>query len=455
MGTLSGFVKSAGLLLSMPLIGWSAAARVTAIMSPTCGVTNEGSFCHSLSDVRLLSVASIGSAIVAVALLAVIALVSRFCRRNQRRLAVFFGLQIRLTLLVLAGLVLVQGAILTYSLWIVDIVVFHLIHIYVLAFVAFGTLAACGAVLWSLATMNLRPAGLALAAPITRKDQPRLWHFVEDLAEAIGARPPAHILVGLDPSFYASSGKIRLAGTTQIVSGETMYLSVSAMRLLSQSELAAIVTHELAHFHAADTLYSRSFLPIYRGLEGAIRGLTARWSLWSIALLPTTSVLGFAHGQFALAERSISRDREFAADRTAARVAGAGHVISALVKLATISPDWPQMRDLAFSLLNQDRALTNVSESFAEHADHILATSASSVLVDRIIERQQPHPVDTHPTLMARAEALGVSLDDAAVLVRRDGAAACDLLDGLADLETALTAEMNRAMAARTRPAGS
>lgn len=453
MSTLGGLAKSAVLLLIVPVIGWASAERVTAILAPGCVVNDRVPICGTLSDVRLLFDASTGSALVVIALLAMIALTSRLCHGNQRRLARLFGLQIRATLLVLAGLVLVQGAILTYSVWIIEAVMFHLVYVYVLALLVFGTLAVGGAVLWSLATMSLRPKGTQLAIAVSRKGQPRLWRIVEDLAEAIGAAPPAHILIGLEPIFYASSGTIRLAGTKQFVSGDTMYLSVSAMRLLSEGELAAIVAHELAHFHAADQHYSRSFLPIYHGLEGAIRRLTAQWNLWSLALLPTVSVLGFAHGQFALAERSISQDREFAADRTAAKVVGPEPVVSSLVKLGSVSPAWPQMWNLAFSLINQDRALTNISENFEEHARHILAETAPAVLLDRIVALRQPHPVDTHPTLDARARALGVSLDDAGALVRRDGTAASELLDGLVDLERMLTAHANRIFADGTRPA--
>jgi len=454
MSTFGGLVKSAVLLLSIPLIGWASAVRVTAILPSDCDRAAGGvdPICGSLFDVRLLRDASTGSALVVIALLAAIALASRLCRGHQRRLARVFGLQVRVTLLVLAGLVLVQGAILLYSAWIVGAVVFHLINIYALAFLGFGTVAACGAMLWSLVTMNLRPVGSQLAVPVSRKAQPRLWRFVDDLALAIGTASPDTILVGLAPSFYVYSGKTRLSGTKQFVGGETMYLSASAMRILSQDELGAIVAHELAHFQAADTRYSRSFLPIYRGLEGAIQRLTVRWDLWSLALLPTVSVLGFAHGQFSLAERSISRDREFAADATAARVVGPGPVVSALVKLGTLSPAWPQLWDLAFSLLNQDRALSNISASFEEHARHILNDTPPQVLLDRIISVQQPHPVDTHPTLGARSQALGVPLDDAAALIRRDGLAASALLDGLVDLETMLTTHANRMMAAWTKP---
>lgn len=453
MSTLGGLVKSAALLLSVPLIGWASAERVTAILSPGCAVHDRDPICGTLSDVRLLFDVSTGSALAVIALFAMIALTSRFCRGNRQRLALLFGLQIRVTLLVLVGMVLVQGAILTYSVWIVEAVVFHMIYIYVLAFLVFGTLAACGAMLWSLVTMSLRPRGVQLAVPVSRQGQPRLWRVVEDLAGAIGAAPPAHILIGLEPIFYASSGTIRLAGTKQFVSGDAMYLSVSAMRVLSEGELAAIIAHELAHFQAADTRYSRSFLPIYRGLEGAIRRLTGQWNLWSLALLPTVSVLGFAHGQFALAERSISREREFAADRTAAAVVGPGPIVSSLVKLGIVLPAWPQMWDLAFSLLNQDRALSNIPENFEEHAHNMLTETAPAVLLDRIAALRQPHPIDTHPTLDARAQALGVSLDDAEALVRRDGAAASELLDGLVDLERMLTTHANRMMADRTRPA--
>ena len=71
------------------------------------------------------------------------------------------------------------------------------------------------------------------------------------------------ILVGIEPTFYATAADIVGCGK-ETLKGETLYLSMSLMRLFNKSELKAVIGHELGHFSSKDTDYSTKFAPVYR-----------------------------------------------------------------------------------------------------------------------------------------------------------------------------------------------
>jgi Zn-dependent protease with chaperone function len=152
-----------------------------------------------------------------------------------------------------------------------------------------------------------------------------------------------------------------------------LVLSAPAMTLLTVSELAAILGHELAHMRAGDLFYSVTFARLYRRFQYALQefGKIAdvehslqhapaplAFVLWPVKVLADTTVaglvesllafvaypirwvFGLAVSSFALVERRHSRMREFAADRTAARVAGVAPLVSGLVKVHAAAPIW-------------------------------------------------------------------------------------------------------------------
>ena len=82
-----------------------------------------------------------------------------------------------------------------------------------------------------------------------------------------------NIVVGIEPNFYATAADVVGCGDTTL-KGETLYLSLSLMRLFNKSELKAVIGHELGHFSAKDTEYSSKFAPVYRGLGNADKGQT-------------------------------------------------------------------------------------------------------------------------------------------------------------------------------------
>lgn len=205
-----------------------------------------------------------------------------------------------------------------------------------------------------------RATTTVLGVRLEPAEQPRVWGFVRELAAKAGAKAPDHLIVGFTPNFFATEAKVVCASGT--FEGETMYLSLPLCRILSPSELSAVILHELAHFKGDDAKFSIHFYPIYRGIAGSIGGVSNASqqiikigqyipfaafklivALAGLSLLPSVYLLSFFLDSFSRAENSISREREIAADALAAHHEGSHAIATVLVKIAAYAHVWPEL----------------------------------------------------------------------------------------------------------------
>src|SRR5262249_51048997 len=149
--------------------------------------------------------------------------------------------------------------------------------------------------------------------------------------------------VGLEPTFFVTSAPVQLAGQSQPLRGNTLYLSAPLCRLFTAPELDAVIGHEFGHFSGSDTLYSTRFAPAYRTLHKALLAVHRQASgggAVSAMAIPARSMLDFCLSQFARPERRISREREHAADQVGASIAGPMALATALLKVGLFVPMW-------------------------------------------------------------------------------------------------------------------
>jgi Zn-dependent protease with chaperone function len=215
------------------------------------------------------------------------------------------------------------------------------------------------------------------------------------------------------------------------------------MRVLTESELAAVVGHEFGHFKGEDTAYSLRFVPIYSGLTRALQGLSRPQGTYAIALLPARAALRFFIERFAAAERSIGRQREIEADRVGASVGGADALASALVKASTFGPLWELVGKTMTSALNEGKSLINASLYFSESIVTAVAPRVDAAkLSSEIATSRLSHPTDTHPPLSERFAALGVPMSDPAKLLALDGRPSLTLIANATAIEQKLTEQL-------------
>lgn len=403
------------------------------------------SACSTYHNVLLLQDASIWALVVGTALIVTIIAAARFASRNRNLLVTLFSPGIKLVLFVLFALIIVQGAIATYAAYIFEATAFHRVHFYIIGAIGIGAVIGAFTMINAGMSISRRANSIAIGKSVTREEQSQLWEFVTGLAQRLGAQPPRHVVIGLEPTFYVTSADVTVVPGQTIHRDETLYLSLPLMRILSREELAAVVGHELGHFRGEDTKFSLRFYPIYAGTAQALAAIqSSDRGASSVALLPAFAILSLFLEEFAKAEREIGRERELEADKAGASVASARAVATSLLKIGAFAMLWSSIRSAMIEALNQGKAYTNVSTFYAE----VAASSAKPELVDQVAKQATVHPTDTHPPTGQRIEALGLTVSDLrneALQVDASSSSAL-LLDKVTEMEEFLTEVEHRVL---------
>jgi len=207
------------------------------------------------------------------ALLIGIYLAARLAASNRRVLLAVFSPGIKVVLVVLFGLIITQGVIATSGAFILESVAVHRVHVILIAGIGFGALIGAFAIIRAGFSISRRASTAVLGMTASEQAEPKLWMFVRDIGERLGAKPPGTIVIGLQPTFYVTSADVDVYPSRDFARNETLYLSLPLMRILSREQLAAVVGHELGHFGDQDTEYSVKFYPIYAGTAHALFAL--------------------------------------------------------------------------------------------------------------------------------------------------------------------------------------
>ncbi len=338
---------------------------------------------------------------------------------GRRWLPMFMVLQ---TLLVFAGLV--------------GVLAFEAVHAFddphpsngTMKLAVFGVLVAlalvwyAGKIAWDtirFARRRLDPEPIGIMGQSLSSSQaPLLWNFVREVAQRTGARLPDSVVVGLNEGFFVTEHPVALANGQRVPDGRVLYLPLPYMAFLDRAQVAAVVAHELGHFTSEDTAYGLRFTPIYRALAGSILAVTNEhdhdddgWRAWITA--PASLYGKWFLQSFDEAVHHWSRERELAADAFSSRIAGTEPAALALLRSAVLH------RTI-------DEALTHNREAPPERREGVLSMVRRLVaergLADphEHLEDRQAHPLDTHPTLRQRLDALGVAITSDLVARTRD-----------------------------------
>jgi len=272
-----------------------------------------------------------------------------------------------------------------------------------------------GVSLWTAgkAVLNLRHT-LALFAPdpleiegraVSRDDAPGLWHWVDGVADRLGALRPDQIVVGLTRGFFVTSGPKLLAPGGERFEGRTLYLPLPYLPLLRRDEAEAIIGHELGHFTGGDTEYSLRFVPIYAGVNRSLAAmaLAGRGPDGSDGFItrPAVELGRFVMDRFDRAVMHWSRLREFAADEAGARITSPEAQARALLRVDAVDDRIAETLGAAFR-----DPQTAPAELIAATLDRARAEGLADP--SGLDETPQPHPTDTHPPRHQRLSALGV-----------------------------------------------
>ncbi len=369
------------------------------------------SSCSTVSGFAFMRATAVATGAVGIGWLGLIALAGRLARRSRILLLKLFRPGLYITNTVLICLIVIHGALAIAALYFGEGALLGRVHVGIVLGIGVG--AVLGVVAMCRVSFSLVKAATTsvLGKRVSREEHPALWRVADDVARAVGVTPPDHIIVGLDPNFFVTEAHVRtLDGEQQ---GRTMFVSLPLCRIMTVEELRSVLGHELGHYKGQDTEFSTKFYPIYRGTYEGLRALYASGSegASSLALLPGVAVLSFFLEAFAVAENGIGRERELAADRVGAGVAGAMITATALVKIHAFVPYWGAVHKAMAEVISEGKAYTNVSALFAESVRENVAAEALAGLDGRSLS----HPTDSHPPLGLRLESLEVSLPEVQV----------------------------------------
>jgi Zn-dependent protease with chaperone function len=292
------------------------------------------------------------------------------------------------------------------------------------------------------------PAMDLLGVEAQAPDHSKILAFVEDVARKIDARPPQHVVLGMDLNFFATNAPVNPNGKGRL-RGETLYLSLPCLRLLSEGELRAVIGHELGHFSGKDTRFSMAFAPLFFGLGSAVQavqrplfGRIPNLLGWGAAARLFYVLVLFRHNQGA-----VSREREFAADQKGAEASSPTDLAASLIKMYIFSEIWTVQGEINRRRLRRGRFTRNLSWTFAERVRYDAQHMRLPELVKDSLNYATAHPTDQHPPTSDRIRELNVMLASVAgeeAIAQRlvpERAAAADL-DDMRFIEEQLTQRM-------------
>ncbi len=381
--------------------------------------TKLSDICSPFSNARTVRALALWSGVGSIVFPLLVMLAGAVSKANRNLLLGIFAPGLYISNVVVAVLVVVQGVVLMGTIYYGEPALIGRVHYgYILLF-GFAALAGAFYIIKGTFGLVKRAQAIVVGHSMKTDEYPRLWKFVNDLAQKAGAEPPHNLVVGLTPNFFVTEADVRCLDGE--LAGRTMYISALLCRILTVEELSGVIAHELGHFMGADTKFSLKFYPIYRGAIDSLHGVAqaaAHSERGAIALIPAIYMLAFFLESFSGAENKISRERELAADAVAAKTVGAMEIATALAKLVAFTEMWDHLTVVMHNSLKKgtisfdgkeyeaQQFFSNVSNVFV----YMVTNSAEPKALEGLDSKTIPHPTDSHPPLSVRLAALNTTL---------------------------------------------
>jgi len=307
-------------------------------------------------------------------------------------------------------------------------------------------IGATYAIVRGLGVFFARPKTYIAARPVTFYEFPRLGLVVRDIAKKLNAKMPDNVVIGLQPTFFATSSPVYTPYGKAPLKGQTLHLSLPLLNHFTEGELKAVIGHELGHFSGGDTTYSMRFAPVYMGLSTASEVFSAKdRPLTRVLSMPAKLLIDDLIYAFSVVERRIGRAREHRADQSGAKVSSPEDIAYSLLKSSLLGSIWNEQMQTLVERGMKGRFSRNVVRSFSESVRLDVDRARIAPLLQYALGDSVPHPVDTHPPTEDRIEAFGLSLGEVCsedALLHRFFTApkVTDGLDNMAALEEDLTA---------------
>jgi heat shock protein HtpX len=164
---------------------------------------------------------------------------------------------------------------------------------------------------------------MSRAKPLGEEEAPRLHQIVRELAHSAGLpMPRLYMIPASQPNAFAT-GRSPKHAAVAVTQGIT--------QLLSESELRGVLAHELAHVRNRDTLIQS----VAATIGGAITWIAYSLMFFGgdddespLGLFGALAMVLLAPLAATIVQLAISRQREYAADATGARISGSPNALA-------------------------------------------------------------------------------------------------------------------------------
>ena len=218
-----------------------------------------------------------------------------------------------------------------------------------------------------------------IGVEIKPQDQPELFAFLHQLADQVGA-PRVH-RVFITPEVNAGVFYDLSILNFLIPTKKNLAIGLGLVNTLNRSELTAVLAHEFGHFAQRSMAIGR-WAHIGEQIAGHIIAkrdaldsmlqfianfdLRVAWIGWIMQAIVWSirSVMETTFRWVILAQRALTREMEFQADKVAVSIAGSDSIVHALYRLQPADDDWDQTIDF---LGRQLQTGNTVGDPFVVH----------------------------------------------------------------------------------------
>jgi len=258
--------------------------------------------------------------------------------------------------------------------------------------IALACICVAGAVVWAIVP---RPDRFEPPGPqLTRQSAPALFSLIDQIAGHTQQTPPSEVYLLNDVNAWVT----QRGGLMGVGSRRVMGVGLPLLAHLSTAELTAVIAHEFGHYVSGDVGLGPW---IYKTRAAIVRAVAATHETLLAAPFRAYAQL------FLKTTLAVSREQEFVADRTAARIAGSAAAASALGRVAALGPAYAAYLDTEVKPLLQSGVLPPVAAGF----DHYVRQPRIVAFMEQVAgERrteEEAGEYDTHPPMADRIAALG------------------------------------------------
>lgn len=208
----------------------------------------------------------------------------------------------------------------------------------------------------------VRKAGNPGGIEVTAEQEPKLFEFLHNLSDEIGAPRPHRVFITpeVNAAVFYDLSLLNLI----FPSKKNLVIGLGLVNVLNLGELKAVLAHEFGHFAQGSMVVGRwvyvaqqiiaHMVATRDWLDSVVRfisriDLRIAWLGWLLSLViwSMRSMMDTLFSLVIIAERALSREMEFNADLVAVSVTGSDALVNALYKLQAADHAWQTALDVA------------------------------------------------------------------------------------------------------------